>query len=43
MSDSQENLKELLNAMIEVKGYKYPLSVCTFAMDRLPNLTTTML
>jgi hypothetical protein len=39
MSDSQENLKELLNAMVEVKGYKYPLSVCTFAMDRLPNLT----
>ena len=39
MSDSQENLKEILNAMVEVKGYKYPLSVCAFVMDGLPNLT----
>ena len=39
MSDNQENLEELLKSMVEVKGYKYPLSVCSFAMDRLPNLT----
>ena len=33
MSDNQENLEELLKSMVEVKGYKYPLSVCSFAID----------
>jgi len=38
LSENQENLEELLKSVVEVKDYKYPLSVCSFAMDRLPTL-----
>lgn len=38
MSNNNEKLEKLLNSMVEVKGYKYPLSVCAYAMDVLPNL-----
>ena len=38
MDVMDESISELLNSLVEVKGYKYPLSVCYSATLNLPNL-----